>query len=119
MLFIETLFVFALAIGIIDLWILIRMAGGFGIVLIVISQVITAAIGLWWMRKLDFNLFFFLDVELKNRQPIIRELWEEAWLLTAACLLIMPGLLTDLIGALGLMPPLRRWWFDYFGRDLL
>jgi len=101
--------VFALAM--LDFLILLLMASGIGIVIIFVSQTTSFVFGWIMLRKMDFNLFFFLDAELKKGQPIIKELWEEALILSAACLLIMPGFVTDLIGIGFLFPQIREFCF--------
>jgi UPF0716 protein FxsA len=95
-----------------DLLILVLASRGVGIVIIIVTQLAGA---LWGGRKIwimDFNLFFYLDAELKKGEPIVRELWEEATVLTGACLLVVPGFLSDLVGIFFLIPPLRTLVLD-------
>ncbi len=96
-----------------DLLILVMASRGFGIAIITVSQVAGAVWGIWKVGKMDFNLFFYLDAELRKGEPIIRELWEEAIILTGACLLIIPGFLSDLIGIAFLVPQLRTFCLDF------
>lgn len=100
------------ALGLFDLFILIIASTGFGILIISLTQIAGASFGFWKVRQMDFNLFFFLDAELKKGEPVIRELWEEALILTGACLLIVPGFLSDLIGLAFLVPQLRSICLD-------
>ena len=91
-----------------DLLILVVASKGTGILVITITQVSGAIWGGWKISQMDFNLFFYLDAELNKGEPVVRELWEEAVILTGACLLLIPGFLSDLIGIAFLVPPLRR-----------
>jgi UPF0716 protein FxsA len=100
-------------LGVVDLIILLLISRGIGIPVIIISQSASAAVGIWKIRKMDFNLFFYLDAELKKGEPIVRELWEEALLLTGACLLIVPGFLSDLVGIAFLIPHLRTFCLEF------
>lgn len=111
--FIEFLFLITLGIALADLVVLVQISSGPGIYLIVISQILTGGYGLFRFRKLDFNLYFFLDVELKKGEKIIKELWEDAWILTAACFLIIPGFISDLVGALCFVPSIRHFFLEY------
>ncbi len=90
-----------------DLLILVVASKGLGIVIITISQLLGAMWGGWKISQMDFNLFFYLDAELNKGEPVVRELWEEAIVLTGACLLVIPGFLSDLIGISFLVSSLR------------
>jgi len=105
--FIEVLFVIFLIIALVDLVLMIQISNAIGIYVIIFSQLISAAIGLFYIRKLDFNLYFFLDAEIKKQQTIIKELWDEAFVLTGACFLIVPGFLSDVVGIICLIPKFR------------
>ena len=111
--FIEFLFFITIGIAFVDMVLLIQISTGIGIYFIVVSQILTGAYGLYRLRKLDFSLYFFLDAELKKGERIVRELWEEVWILTAACFLILPGVISDVVGSLFLIPPIRRFFLDY------
>ncbi len=111
--FIEILFLIALGVSLADMIILIQISSGPGIYFIVITQILTTGYGIFRIRKLDFNLFFFLDAELKKGEKIVKELWEEAWILSAVCFLIIPGFFSDIIGGLFLMESVRRFFLEY------
>ncbi len=111
--FIEFLFLITLGIALADMVVLIQISSGLGIYFIIFSQLLSGGYGVFRFRKLDFNLYFFLDAELKKGEKIVKELWEEAWILTAACFLIVPGLISDLVGALCLVPSIRRFFLEY------
>ena len=111
--FIEFLFLITLGIALADMVVLIQVSSGIGIYFIVASQVLTGGYGVFRIKKLDFNLFFFIDTELKKGERIIKEIWEEAWILTAACFLTIPGFVSDLVGALCLVPAIRRFFLEY------
>ncbi len=105
------LIVAVIALSMLDFFILLLMASGIGIAVIFVTQAAGFTFGWIKLRKMDFNLFFFLDAELKKGQTIIKELWEEALVLSAVCLLIIPGFLTDLIGIGFLIPQIREFCF--------
>ena len=100
-----------------DLIVFIKIASGLGFVFIIVSQLITAGIGLFFLRKLDFNLFFFIDAEIKKGQRIVSELWDETWVLTAACLLILPGIISDIVGGLCMIPFVRQLLIRFFDEN--
>lgn len=111
--FIEFLFLITLGIALADMVVLVQISSGLGIYFIILSQLSSGGYGLFRFRKMDFSLYFFLDAELKKGEKIVRELWEEAWILTAVCLLILPGLISDLIGAVSLVPSVRRFFLEF------
>ncbi|MBU3917893.1 FxsA family protein [bacterium] len=97
-----------ICIALLDLFILIQISTGGGIYLIIISQLFSGFFGLYKLRKMDFNLLFFFDAELKKGAKLVRELWEEVLVLIALCFLIFPGFLTDFIGGVVLIPYIRN-----------
>lgn len=94
-------------IAFIDLLFLNLISSGKGIIFILFTQLITAAIGTYVVRKVGFNLLFFIDAELKKETVIVRELWDEFYFLLGGCLLFLPGFLTDLAGTLLLIKDVR------------
>jgi UPF0716 protein FxsA len=102
------------ALSLLDLFILLQLSKGIGVLVIVVSQVLTGLLGWLKIRKMDFGLFFYLDTELKKKTRIIRELWEESLILMGALLLIAPGYLTDLIGIAFILPTLRNLCLEIF-----
>ena len=96
-----------------DLLFLMIISSGTGILVVLTTQMITAGIGLYFLRNLDFNLFFYIEATFKNKDPIIKELWDEFILLSGACLLIVPGFLSDIFGLLALIPDTRNLICDF------
>ncbi|MBT4288335.1 MAG: FxsA family protein [Deltaproteobacteria bacterium] len=96
-----------------DLLFLMIISSGTGILVVLTTQIITAGIGLYFLKSLDFNLFFYIEARFKNKEPIIKELWEEFILLSGACLLIIPGFLSDIIGLLALIADTRKLICDF------
>ncbi len=111
--FIEFLFLVSLGVALADLVILIQISSGYGIYFIIATQLLSSGYGIFRIRKLDFSLFFFLDAELRKGEKIVKELWVEAWILAAICFLIMPGLVSDIVGGLCLSPHIRRFFLEY------
>lgn len=102
-----------LVLSILDLFLLVQVSNGVGIWMVAISQLATGVFGFVKMKKMDFNLFFYIDAEQKKGEMIIREIWEEAFILTAACLLILPGFISDIIAALCFVPDVRKFCLNF------
>ena len=111
--FLEILFLIILAVGLVDLIVMIEVSNAIGIYIVTTSQVLGASFGWYKLRRLDFNLYFFLDAQLKNDQTIIRELWDEAFVLTGVCFLIIPGFLSDIIGIICLISKFRYMFLEW------
>jgi len=112
--FIEPLFLIISLVAMMDLFIMLQISNGYGIYFIVLTQLSSGIFAGYHLRKMNFSLFFFIDAELKKGERIVKELWEEAWVLTAYCLLLLPGMISDIIGILLVLPQIRRLWLDYF-----
>ena len=105
------------SLTLLDLFLLVVISRGVGIPIIVVSQLITGLFGWYKIRKMDFSLFFFMDAELRKKTKIVRELWDESLILTGACLLIIPGFLTDCLGIAFFSSYLRNLCLNYFDEN--
>ena len=64
----------------VDLLFFIVIATGIGIPVIIISQLITGCLGWMKIRKLDFNLFFYVEAEFQKYGMNCCCYWERACL---------------------------------------
>lgn len=101
------------SLSLFDLYLLLILSKGVGIPIIAITQVAGAVFGFWRVKNLDFNLFFYLDAQIRKGEVVIRELWEEAMVLTGSCLLIVPGFFSDIIAIFFLFSQFRALLLDY------
>lgn len=99
-------------VAFVDLLFLNLISSGKGVIFIILTQIITATVGTYVVRKVGFNLIFFIDAELKKETKIVRELWDEFYFLIGGCLLFLPGFLTDLAGVLFLIKDIRAVLLD-------
>jgi UPF0716 protein FxsA len=67
-----------------------------------------AALGAWFARGEDWTLWTELEADVQNGRVPTAEAIEAMLKLIGAWGLIVPGLLTDAVGAALLVPPIRR-----------
>ncbi len=103
-----------IGITFIDLFFIFIIASGYGILFIISTQILSTILGGMKLKKTNIDLFFVLEAELKKKNLIVKELWEEVLFLSGACLLIFPGYLTDIIGLLLLNPEIKSYISDWF-----
>ena len=72
-------------------------------------SVFTAVLGGLLVRMQGFAILFRAQSQLANREVPAFELLEGALLLMVGFALMLPGFITDAVGFLLLIPPLRRW----------
>lgn len=69
--------------------------------------VITAMIGAWMLRWQGFMVLRRAQSELRHDRIPVQEVFEGLCLVVAGALLLTPGFITDAVGALLLVPPVR------------
>lgn len=93
-----------LAIPIVELSILIDIGGEIGALPTVLLCLLTAAVGLSIVRAQSLSTFRNLQGQRIGTQMV-----HALFLALAGFFLLIPGFMTDLVGALLLVPPLRLW----------
>ena len=97
-----------LALIILELWILVKLGSTFGI-LPTIALVIGAGIVGAWIAKWQ-GLHAILRVQNEMRQGIVptRTIGDGALILVAGIFLLLPGVISDVLGIALLIPPVRK-----------
>lgn len=67
------------------------------------------ALGAWLGKRAGFAVLRDLFAGLSRGEPPANRLVEAGLVLVGAVLLITPGVLTDVVGILLFVPPVRRW----------
>lgn len=98
-----------LIVPIAELALLIWIGGRVGFWPTVGGIVLTALIGSWLARREGWNVFNRFQSKLASGGLPGRELTDGLIILVSAALLLTPGILTDAVGFLGLIPPTRAW----------
>ena len=95
----------AVGLVVVELLVMIELGSYLGGVPTVLLVFLTAVVGLAAVRGQSLAV---LD-RLRRQIPADADVLEGPLLIAAACLLVVPGFVTDTTGFLLLVPPLRRW----------
>ena len=93
----------------VELYLLIEVGSVIGALPTIALSLFTAALGGGLVRMQGFAVLFRAQSALAAREVPAIELLEGALLLLAGLALLLPGFITDAIGFLLLIAPLRRW----------
>jgi UPF0716 protein FxsA len=97
-----------IGIPLFELYLLIQVGSEIGALPTIALSILTAIIGTYLVRVQGFAVVMRVrDIVDQGETPAL-EVLDGALLLIAGLMLILPGFLTDALGFLLLMPPLRR-----------
>lgn len=107
----KPLLVLALVLGLplLELYVIIRVGGEVGALSTVLLVVFTAVVGVALVRLQGFSTLMRVRSAMDRGEVPAVEMVEGAALLVAGFLLLFPGFISDTLGFLCLIPPLRRW----------
>lgn len=92
----------------IELYLLIEVGSEIGAIPTIALSLFTAVLGGWLVRMQGFAVLFRAQSQMANKEVPAIELMEGAMLLLVGLALLLPGFITDAIGFLLLIPPVRR-----------
>jgi UPF0716 protein FxsA len=92
----------------VELYLLIEVGSEIGAIPTIALSLFTAALGGWLVRMQGFAVLFRAQSQMADKEVPAIELLEGALLLLVGLALLLPGFITDAIGFLLLIPPLRR-----------
>jgi UPF0716 protein FxsA len=108
-----------IATPIIEIAVFIEVGGQIGLWPTIGIVILTAIIGTAMLRQQGISILFRIQENLNaNRMPV-RELFDGVCLVAAGALLLTPGFVTDAMGFLLFIPPLRQAIATYIGRHML
>lgn len=97
-----------IAVPLIELALLIKLGAWVGILPTVALVIVTAVIGTVVLRQQGLQTMMRLNEMIARGEPPIAPVAEGAILLLAGAFLLTPGILTDTVGFLLLIPAIRR-----------
>jgi UPF0716 protein FxsA len=101
-------FIIALALPIVDLVLLIPIGSRLGVEAAVAAALLAAILGALIIRATGFSVVRSVQQAMRENRLPVREVIEGAIVVGAGAFLFWPGLLTDAVAVLLLLPPLRR-----------
>jgi UPF0716 protein FxsA len=90
-----------------EIAVLIEVGGWLGLGPTLALIVLTAVVGTWMLRRQGFAVLRRAQRQMQQGAVPIAEVFEGFCLVIAGALLLTPGFLTDAVGALLLLPPVR------------
>lgn len=101
------LFLLFVVVPLVEIALLIRIGSAIGFWPTLAIVVGTAALGSSLARSEGLSAFSRFQEALAGKRPIARELIDGLIILASAVLLLTPGVLTDIVGLMGLFPATR------------
>lgn len=113
-------FLFAIFVGIplIEIAVFIRVGGLIGLWPTIAIVILTAALGSWLLRMQGLKTLVSAQQSFERGEMPVAELFDGLCLLIAGALLLTPGFVTDTIGFLLFIPPVRVFLVGYGWRFL-
>ncbi len=101
------LFILFVGVPILEIAAFIKIGGWIGVVPTLLGCVVTAVIGAFLVRLQGFTVFHNAQESLARGELPVREIANGVFILIAGVLLMTPGYVTDALGFLLLVPPVR------------
>ncbi len=114
------LFLFFVVLPILDLYLLIKVAGYIGVLETIALVVVTGVVGGLLARLQGLNTIRRVQIRLAKRELPSDEVADGALILVGGALLVTPGLITDALGFILLIPvtrPFFRRWLQRYLKD--
>ncbi|HHC72340.1 MAG TPA: FxsA family protein [Thiotrichales bacterium] len=92
----------------VELYVLIQVGSEIGALPTIGLSIFTAVLGAWLVRMQGISVLFRVQQSLARGEAPALEMLEGALLMMAGVSLLFPGFITDAMGFLLLVPPLRR-----------
>ncbi|MGD8914763.1 MAG: FxsA family protein [Candidatus Thiodiazotropha sp.] len=92
-----------------ELYFLIKVGSQIGAFSTIFLTVFTALLGGWMVRAQGFSTLNKVRGSMERGEVPAFEMMEGAVLLVCGFLLLLPGFITDVVGFIFLVPPIRRW----------
>lgn len=104
------LLLLALVIGVplIELYLLIEVGSEIGAFATIVLTVLTAVIGTWLVRLQGLGVLARVGRSMAEDEVPALDMMDGALILVAGLFLLLPGFLTDALGFLLLVPPVRQ-----------
>lgn len=102
------LFILLIGLPIVEITLLIQGAMIIGVIPVILLTIGTAALGTFLIRQQGLSTIRQLQNDMREGRPPVASVVDGAALLVAAPLMMTPGFVTDGIGFLLLIPPLRH-----------
>jgi len=96
-----------LVLPIAELYVLVQVSQGFGILNTIGLLVLVSVVGAWLCKREGLSVLRRIRASLERYEVPHRELVDGGLVLLAGALLITPGFLTDCLGIVLLVPPTR------------
>ena len=112
----NTLLLIILFVPLIEIYLFIQIGGQIGAFNTILIILLTAVIGIFFVRLQGLNTLKSGVTQLYGNQIPIYEIMSGAALAIAALLLIIPGFATDIIGFMLIIPITRNLIFKYFSK---
>ncbi|MCG6966780.1 MAG: FxsA family protein [Chromatiaceae bacterium] len=93
----------------VELYLMIQVGAEIGAIPTIGLSIFTAVLGGVLVRRQGLGVLFRVQAALQRHEVPALEMLDGAVLLVVGLALLLPGFITDAIGFLLLIPPLRRW----------
>lgn len=97
-----------IGIPLIEILVFVQVGSEIGALNTVIITIVTALIGVFLIRIQGLGVLMRARAALDRQETPVNEIFEGIFLALAGLFLIIPGFVTDTVGFLLLIPPLRR-----------
>jgi UPF0716 protein FxsA len=112
------LVVLFLVVPILELYVIVQVAGGIGVVNTIGLLILVSAIGAWLVKREGLGVLRRVQDQIDRGGLPHKEVLDGFLILGAGALLLTPGFLSDVVGILLLLPPVRAAIRGVVGRSL-
>ncbi len=96
-----------LAVPFVELWIILEVADGIGILATIVLMIFISIAGAWLLKQQGLATWKRVRSSLNRGEVPTSEVTDGALILFGGALLLTPGFLSDAVGLLFLLPPTR------------
>lgn len=103
----KVLFVVFIVVPMLELYVLIEVGSAIGALPTILLTIFTAALGAWFMKLQGLRVVQQAQISMARGEAPQQQVIEGMLVFVGGAVLLLPGLVTDVIGFLLLIPPIR------------